>query len=584
MAGDTVNLRTASHDEIHMPALRTPACLIAALLAASAARAEPPGMHEGHGAAAAVAVASPTLGRVVFPTSTRVPAAQAAFERGLLWLHLFEYPHAAQSFQAAQRLDPGFALAYWGEAMTYTHALWNQDEPEAARAALARLAPTPQARAARIGDARERAWFDSAEQLFGAGTVAERDARFLAAAAALAARFPDDDEAQLLHALALLGATRGVRDEKNYLEAAAIAQRVLARSPSHPGAAHYWIHGMDEPAHAAGALAPAQVLAKIAPDAGHAQHMTSHIFLALGRWDDVVAANEEATRVTDAEIAAAGLPPFPCGHYIEWLQYGYYQQGRPQAAQRLLDACATQGAAAVAWHEAHPDVPFRAFRTPAATKQRWHSSLVAMRSMAVVATDAGRAANAALRIEAGDLGRGAAWDRHARGYAAAAAGDFAAAQSELDALDAIVAQRAGAHEDATLAAHLGVIRDVLAAAIAYRQGKQDEALALVVAAGERYAALPVDYGPPVPVKPPFELAGEWLLAQGRHDEALAMFDRALAMSPGRAASLLGQARARRGRGEAAASQQAYASLAQLWHAAERDQPALAEVREGATAH
>jgi tetratricopeptide (TPR) repeat protein len=562
-----------------MAALRTLPWLMVALLAGTVARAEPPSMHEGHGEAAPT-LATPHLGRVVFPTSTRVPAAQAAFERGLLWLHLFEYPQAARAFQDAQRFDPAFALAYWGEALTYTHALWNQDEPEAARAALAKFGATPQARAARIADARERQWFDTAEQLFGPGSVAERDARFLAAAAALAARYPDDDEAQMLHALALLGATRGVRDEDNYLQAAAIARTVLARSPAHPGAAHLWIHGMDEPAHAAGALEPAQALARIAPDAGHAQHMTSHIFLALGRWDDVVAANEEATRVTDAETAAAGLPPFPCGHYIEWLQYGYYQQGRPQAAQRLLDACATQGAAALAWFRAHPDVPFRAFKSPAAMQQRWHSSLAAMRAVAVVATATGREANAALAIDTGDIGREAGWDHFARGYAAATAGELAAAQAELAALDAIVAQPPGPRDYPQMGAYLGVIRDVLAASILHGQGKDDEAIALATAAGERYAAMPVDYGPPVPVKPPFELAGEWLLAQGRYKAAAAMFDRALQLAPRRALSLLGRARALAGSGDAE-GRRAFAELATMWARAEGDLPELEEVREAA---
>jgi len=565
-----------------MSPLRTLPCLVAAaLLAGTVARAETPAAHEGHGEAAAT-LAAPDLGHVVFPTSTRVPAAQAAFERGLLWLHLFEYPQAARAFQDAQALDPGFALAYWGEAMTYTHALWNQDEPDAARAALAKFGATPQARAARIADARERQWFDTAEQLFGAGSVAERDARFLAAAAALAAKYPDDDEAQLLHALALLGVTRGVRDENNYLQAAAIARAVLARSPSHPGAAHLWIHGMDEPAHAAGALEPAQALAKIAPDAGHAQHMTSHIFLALGRWDDVVAANEEATRVTDAELAAAGLPPFPCGHYIEWLQYGYYQQGRPKAAQRLLDACATQGAAAVAWFEAHPDQPFRAFKTPAAMRQRWHSSLVAMRAVAVVATAPRRDANATLQIDTSDIGREAGWDHFARGYAAASADDLATAQAELAALDAIVAQPPGPRDYPTMGAYLGVIRDVLAASILNSQGKVDEAIALVTAAGERYAALPVDFGPPVPVKPPFELAGEWLGGQGRQQQAVAMFNRSLALAPRRAASMYGRAWALLPKSDAE-GRAAFAELAAMWAHAEEDLPELQQVREEVSA-
>jgi tetratricopeptide (TPR) repeat protein len=524
---------------------------------------------------------APTLGALHFPTSTRVPAAQAAFERGLLWWHLFEYPHAAAEFQRAQQLDPGFALAYWGEAMTYTHALWNQDEPDAARAVLARLGPTPQARAARAADARERAWLDTAEQQFGPGTLAERDARFLAAATALADAYPDDDEAPLLHALALLGVSRGERDVANYLQGAAIARKVLARNPHHPGAAHYWIHGMDDPEHAAGALEAARALATIAPDAGHGQHMTAHIFMALGMWDEVVAANEAALRVTDAETQAAGLPPFPCGHYVEWLQYGYYQQGRVRDAQRLLDQCATVGANTVEWFRAHPEKPYRSMKTPAQLQQRWHESLVAMRGVAVVATPAGRAANAVLAIDTADLGRGAGWDAFARGYAAAEAGDLDGARRALAMLEATRAQPPGAHELPSTDGHLGVLVDLLTGLVAARDGHADDALVHYTAAGEHYTALPFDYGPPVPLKPPFELAGEALLVAGRPAEARDAFDRALALSPRRTDARLGRARALKALGDTEAARQAYAEIEAIWHGADADLPALEEVRAGA---
>ena len=99
----------------------------------------------------------PGLGTTAFPTSTKSPAAQTAFMRGLLLLHLFEYPDAAKSFTAAEKLDPGFAMAYWGDAMTFNHGIWNQVDVTAGQAALARFAPSPAARAARIPDPRERA-------------------------------------------------------------------------------------------------------------------------------------------------------------------------------------------------------------------------------------------------------------------------------------------------------------------------------------------------------------------------------------------------------------------------------------------
>src|SRR5205823_13194528 len=96
-------------------------------------------------AAASLSAQTPRLGTIDFPASG-APAAQAPFIRGVLLLHSFEYGDAAQAFREAQRLDPGFALAYWGEAMTYTHPLWNEQDRTAALAALRRLGPAPEAR------------------------------------------------------------------------------------------------------------------------------------------------------------------------------------------------------------------------------------------------------------------------------------------------------------------------------------------------------------------------------------------------------------------------------------------------------
>src|SRR5262249_50024698 len=100
------------------------------------------------------ALAAQTLGKIDFPNSGNAQA-QAPFLRGVLLLHSFEYEDAAASFKQAQQADPGFALAYWGEAMTYVHPLWNQKDSAAAKAALQRLAPTAAARADKAGTPRE---------------------------------------------------------------------------------------------------------------------------------------------------------------------------------------------------------------------------------------------------------------------------------------------------------------------------------------------------------------------------------------------------------------------------------------------
>jgi hypothetical protein len=274
-------------------------CALILVLAAA-----PLGAHEEE---TRVAAPARVLGTISFPTSAKSAEAQQAFIRGMLLLHLFEYPFARDEFLTAQRIEPDFALAYWGEAMTYTHPVWDQQDAEAGRAALRKLAPTPELRLAKAPGAREQAFLGAIEALYGQGSKAERDRAYARAMERMAARFPADHEVQLFHALALLGVYAGVRDVPAYMQVGAIAQAVFCANPQHPGAAHYLIHAVDDPDHAVLGLDAARALARMAPDAGHSLHMTSHIFTALGMWDDMVQANEAAVAVAGRALGALQL-------------------------------------------------------------------------------------------------------------------------------------------------------------------------------------------------------------------------------------------------------------------------------------
>ncbi|MDE3200833.1 MAG: hypothetical protein KGN79_07915, partial [Acidobacteriota bacterium] len=368
------------------------------------------------------------LGSAYFPTSTQSAEAQQEFMRGLLLLHLFEFADAAKAFVAAEQSDPSFAMAYWGEAMTYNHPVWNEVDPISGEAALNKFAPTPQARAARIKDPRERAYMAAVEILYTEkGSKKERDAQYSDAMQALAQTYPHDDEAQLFYALSLLGRSEGVRDVPNYLKAAEIAKAVFKHNPHHPGAAHYWIHGMDDPQHAAGALVAARALSKIAPDAAHAQHMCSHIFLALGMWNDVVNANIAATSVVNRHAVTAGRQPVHCGHYNYWLLYGYIEQGRVAEAERILAACHEDAAAA------HLNAASRAALDPDETKT---GSFVAMQDTFLLNVEPPlNSAPASLSVNLD--GAVMSEYRHAftRGLAEANAGNVTAAQEQLTQLE-----------------------------------------------------------------------------------------------------------------------------------------------------
>jgi tetratricopeptide (TPR) repeat protein len=252
---------------------------IVAALAAPRAAAQEPVHIEG-------------LGSLSFPNSGDIEA-QSDFLSGVLLVHSFEYDRAADAFRRAQEIDPDFAMAYWGEAMTYTHPVWNQKDTDAARTALARLGPTADARLAKAPTEREKGYLSAVEVLYGEGKKASLDTLYAAEMAKLANAYPDDLEAQAFHALALLGLSQGDRDVPTYMEAGAIALAAFNQNPDHPGAAHYTIHSFDDPTHAILAMDAAHAYSVIAPNAGHAQHMTPR------------------------DVGRCGGPEPPCGGRVE---------------------------------------------------------------------------------------------------------------------------------------------------------------------------------------------------------------------------------------------------------------------------
>ncbi len=541
------------------------------------------------------------LGKIDFPTSGAA-AAQPQFERGVLLLHSFEYDDAAAAFREAERLDPGFAMAYWGEAMTYDHPLWHQQDRQAARAALERLAPTADERLAKAPTAREKAYLSAVEVLYGEGDKATLDALYATAMERLAASAPDDLEAASFHALALLGTCEAGRDIATYMRAAAAAEDVFARNPLHPGAVHYLIHAYDDPVHAPLGLRAARVYARIAPAAAHALHMPSHIFLALGMWDEVAASNEASWAASEARRLRLRLAIEERGyHALSWLQYAYLQQGRFRDARKLLaemaaDA-ASSGSARTREHLARMQAAWRV------ETRRFKADAGGLPDLGGLGDDVAAAA------------------LFAHGLAALRSGDPAGARRDLDLIDERLATAipgAGGHAAGHGPDHAGggsygggataaadpaqrsaaVLRADLAAQLLLDDGghpragdgdgggagtppraeRERQALAAIERAAADEDAASYEFGPPVVVKPAHELAGELLLDLGRPAEARRHFEQALARAPRRSLSLLGLARAAARSGDAAAARRAYADLARSWRQADPDLPELAEVR------
>jgi tetratricopeptide (TPR) repeat protein len=499
------------------------------------------------------------LGSLSFPNSGAAEA-QPDFIRGVLLLHSFEYDYAADAFKKAQEIDPDFALAYWGEAMTYTHPVWNQKDGDAARAALARYAPTPEARAARAPTERERAYLQALDVLYGEGQKETLDTLYSREMEKLSAIYPDDFEAQAFYALSLLGLSQGDRDVPTYMRAGAIALDLLGKNPDHPGAAHYTIHSFDDPTHAPLAMKAARAYGPVAPDAGHAQHMTTHIFLAMGMWDDVVEANVRADAVTDRNLAARDLPPTNCGHYNEWLMYGYQQQGRYDDAEALLLGCFRQ-----AHDERFPD----GMRSGAARSYAYMRSI----NLADTRNFEGEPANSEVDTSHAPtfVQLMQAWGS---GMAAVHRGDRSLAEKH----HAFLVERGAKAEDEWESPYVPVWQGTLEALLLADAGEGEEALTAAAEAADYEASLPVDFGPPIAFKPARELEGEILLELGRAEDAMTAFEMALARTPNRVLSLAGYARAAVAAEQPEVASEAYAALAELLTLADDDMPEAREAR------
>ncbi len=482
------------------------------------------------------------LGTIHFPTSAG-PAAQREFETGVLWMHSFEYDSAAVAFRRAQMLEPGFVMAYWGEAMSYTHPVWNEQDLTRARATLERLGPTPAARRARPPTAREQGWLQAVEILYGEGTKPRRDTLYARAMERLAEANPEDDEARAFLSLALLGLNQGVRDVPTYIRAGAIAEEVFRRNPAHPGGAHYMIHAFDDPTHAPLGLRAARAYSTIAPAAAHAQHMTTHIFVALGMWDDLVAQNE----------VAAGLGDYHSWHYTIWLGYGYAQQGRFGKAKELVDRMRPLGQTA-----------------------RGEGGLRMMRLHYVVNTERWEVA---LRESPAEGDFVPAQEQFVRGLAAFRLNRPEAGIAALAGLRALRSGRPmpAPGVNATLAVPAILLRALEGAAL-HARGQPDAAVQALREATALEDAMPYEFGPPEVLKPSHELLGEILLDLGRAAEAQREFEAALALAPGRALSLRGLWRAAEAAGDRETADKARKSLIAIWHQADTDVPELDAVR------
>jgi tetratricopeptide (TPR) repeat protein len=303
--------------------------------------------------------------------------------------------------------------------------------------------------------------------------------------------------------------------------------------------------------------------------------MCSHIFLALGMWDDVVRANVAAATVVNRQATAAGRPPRRCGHYNYWLEYGYLEQGRILEAEKVVAGCHAEamesGMAARARGAVDPD-------------NSTVSSFVEMRARYIVDTGLWHGEISGWNVDTGGALMPEFNDAFTTGLAAAKFGDLPVARQSLATLSRLLPEIPADFDHAGVSAgdptrRVPEIQKLqLQAVILSAEGHGDQAVATMQQAVAIGKELPYAFGPPSPEKPFYELLGELLLMENKAPQAREAFETSLKLAPRRTESLLGLARAESAGGDKAAATDSYRELLRIWKSADPGYASSEEAR------
>ena len=490
--------------------------------------------------AAPAAAQFDNVGSINFPTSA-TGEAQQHFLRGVADLHSFGWEQAQEQFRAAQEIEPDFAMAYWGETLSYNHPLFSSMDPTEPRKALQRLGSTTAERLAKAPTEREKGFLEAVEILWGEGELSDRRLGYMEAMEELYQKYPDDHEVASFYALAVLSARSaagGDLDNRMAIRAGTIVLDIFNQNPIHPGAAHYTIHSFDDPIHAPLALEAAYRYAEIAPAVSHARHMPTHIFIQHGMWDLVSGHNQSAYDAA-RELWRPGQSMGDAIHALDWGQYGDLQKGDYEKARlwiERIESMSNQGGFAEGGARGQAGAA-RAMNTVGLTRNRY-----------IVDTEEWRIQDVTEDSPDHELLATALSAYHMEDEAAlhAAEQEFKRrVDSGQNGYTAIMANQASA------LLHAGM-------------DHADVAVRFFGQAIEIIEPMAPPRGSANPIKPLYEMYGEVLVDLGRYEDAIEQFETSIILLPNRPRSLLGMARAQAATGQTDIAAEYYQMLIDIW--------------------
>jgi tetratricopeptide (TPR) repeat protein len=494
------------------------------------------------------------LGKVAFANSCDAKV-QGELQRAVAMLHSFWFSAGEKAFRHVLDDDPGCGVATFGiAAILMNNPLAGQGaSPKAAESARAAI---DQGRRVGAETQRERDYIEAVASYyadFASRPERARQASRAQAFEALAAKYPDDDEAQIFAALYVAG-TQSQADQTYaaYLKAAGVLEKQFVKYPDHPGVAHYLIHSYDAPPIAQQGLQAARKYSRIAPDAPHALHMPSHIFTRVGAWQDSVAGNRRS-----ADVAKADNNGNEAFHAADYMIYANLQLGRDQEARKVLDEFAREV-------KTNPAVfvgPYAAAAMPARValeRNDW-------------------AAASQLAPQPSQFAFVDAITTFSRALGAARKGDVSAAEEEAGKLETQHKALLEAKNN-YWATEVEVQRVAAAAWIAKAKGQNDDALRLMRAAADMEDRNEKHIVTPGRVVPARELLGDLLMEMKQPAAALKEYEQSQLREPNRLRGFAGAAAAADAAGERDKARQQYARLLELTREADSPLPEVARAK------
>jgi hypothetical protein len=502
------------------------------------------------------------LGTVHFPVSCTSDA-RKTFEKGVALLHSFWYEEAEKTFLDVQKKDPKCAMAYWGEAMSLWHQLWDQPKAAIIKRASAELKKADKAKAGTTD--RERDYIQALKAFYSNSKKADHEARARAYSAAMEKvyqKYPDDHEAAAFYALSLL-ASEPNNDTTfaNRKQAGAILEKLFEVEPNHPGIAHYLIHTYDKPQLAELGLPAARRYAQIAPSAPHAVHMPSHIFARVGDWPDSIQSNLAsiaATRKATEMNMGGGGHEF---HAMDFLIYAYLQSGREVEASKVIDEVKTMSA----MHMGGMDRDMQAFAM---------SKFPAMYAMELHRWSEAAALPVIAKADPGDR----AYSYWAKAIGSARSGDLAAAKKDLAEIDAIRKDYL-ARKKTYGTEWAGMLYEEASAWVLHGEGRDAEANAALRKVADHEDAV----GEEQTSMPAREMLADLQLEMKRPEQALAEYQGDLKFNPRRFNGLYGAAQAAEMAGQAPQATEYYALLVKTCEGSSSTRTELARAKQAVVA-